>query len=418
VTEAPKQRPPPAGFDRLPEWTGPATRLIHGARRADRNAGAVVPPLYTSTTYRFPPEFSPAEPHEPPYLYAREGHPTAEPPTEIIRQLEGGEAARLFGSGMGALAATFQSLLRPGDEVVAFADIYGGTRSLLSELGGASGIRVKWVYPEAARFPHEAVGEATRLVFLESPTNPLLSVHDLGAWASEADSVGALLVVDNTFATPLNQRPLALGADLVVHSATKYLGGHSDLMAGAVIGPQRLLDRIDAHRALGSVLDPWSAYLLNRSLKTLALRVARQNENARAIAHALRVHRSVARVYYPGWNSAEEETIAARQMTGRGGMVSFDLRGGAEAVRRFLHRLRFVEVASSLGGVESLVSVPRETSHRRLDAAERARLGIGDGLVRLSVGIEEAADLIRDLNEALEPHSGDRAGPPVPGPVE
>ena len=403
------ERPRPPRFDSLPEWVGPATRLIHGARRPDRNAGAVVPPLYTSTTYRFPPEFSPAEPRDPPYLYAREGHPTAEPPAEIIRQLEGAEAARLFGSGMGALAATFQSLVRPGDEVVAFADIYGGTRTLLAQLEGAVGIRVRWVQPGETRRPREVVGPASRLVFLETPSNPLLTVHDIGAWASEADAVGALLIVDNTFATPVNQRPLKFGADLVVHSATKYLGGHSDLMAGAVVGPRQLVDRIDAHHTLGSVPDPWSAYLLNRSLKTLSLRVARQNENARAVALALRDHPAVERVYYPGWNSVEEEAVADRQMAGRGGMVAFDLRGGSMAVREFLHRLRFVEVASSLGGVESLVSVPRETSHRGLDPGERLRLGIGDGLVRLSLGIEETADLLRDLREALEPRTDHRA---------
>ncbi|MFG1530029.1 MAG: aminotransferase class I/II-fold pyridoxal phosphate-dependent enzyme [Thermoplasmata archaeon] len=403
------QRTRPVRFDPLPEWVGPATRLIHGARRPDRNAGAVVPPLYTSTTYRFPPEFSPAEPRDPPYLYAREGHPTAEPPAELIRQLEGAEAARLFGSGMGALAATFQSLVRTGDEVVAFADIYGGTRTLLTELEGALGIRVRWVTPDETRRPGDLVGPATRLVFLETPSNPLLTVHDIRAWASEADSAGALLIVDNTFATPVNQRPLSLGADLVVHSATKYLGGHSDLMAGVVVGPQGIIDRIDRHHTLGSVPDPWSAYLLHRSLKTLSLRVARQNENARAVATALRRHPAVERVYYPGWNSAEEEAVASRQMTGRGGMVAFDLRGGPTAVRRFLHRLRFVEVASSLGGVESLVSVPRETSHRGLGASERSRLGIGEGLVRLSLGIEETADLLRDLAEALEPRADDRA---------
>ncbi|EQD74019.1 Cys/Met metabolism, pyridoxal phosphate-dependent enzyme, partial [mine drainage metagenome] len=163
-----------------------------------------------------------------------------------------------------------------------------------------TGLRVRWVYPEEARRPDAVVRETTRLVFLETPTNPILSVHDLGAWASESDSAGALLVVDNTFATPLNQRPLTWGADLVVHSATKYLGGHSDLMAGAVVGPQRLIDRIDARHALGSVLDPWSAYLLHRSLKTLGLRVARQNETARTVAAALRAHPAVGRVYFPG----------------------------------------------------------------------------------------------------------------------
>jgi cystathionine gamma-synthase len=389
------------GFAPLPEWAGVATRLIHGARRPDLNAGSVVAPIYPSTTFRYPPEYSPVAREGEHYLYAREGGPTPEPAAEILRQLEGGEAAQLFGSGMGALAATFVSLVRPGEEIVVLEEIYGGTRTFLNRWAASVGPQLRWIDSRAAHAPEEAIGEESRLVFLESPTNPLLTVHDIARWARRADAVGAILIVDNTFATPLNQKPLSLGADLVIHSATKYLGGHSDLLGGAVVGPRELVDRIDPGHLLGSVLDPWSAFLLHRSLKTLGLRVARQNTNARAVAEALRSHARVERVYYPGWNDASEEEIALRQMTGRGGMLSFDIAGGASAVHRFLHRLRLVEVASSLGGVESLVSAPSETSHRCLDPSERARLGIGEGLVRLSVGIEEPEDLIRDLHEAL-----------------
>jgi cystathionine beta-lyase/cystathionine gamma-synthase len=303
---------------------------------------------------------------------------------------------------MGAFTSLVLSLVQGGDEVVALDVLYGGTLSVLADVLPRFGVSVRFVTDLESREPEAVLSTKTRLVVIESPTNPLLTVHDIARWGRAADAVGAVLVVDNTFATPINQNPLALGADLVFHSATKYLAGHSDLVAGGVVGPKDLLSRIDAKGDFGSALDPFAAYLLGRSLKTLALRVARHNENGRRVAEALAAHPLVRRVYYPGRASAEEEAIASRQMRGRGGMVTVSLNGGAELAERFLRRLRFVHVASSLGGVDSLASVPGLTSHRHLPPEERARRGIDDGLIRFSFGIEDPEDLVRDLTEALD----------------
>ena len=398
-------------FRPLPSWAGPATRLVHGGQTPELNAGAVVPPVYQTSTFRYPAEFSEAAAHGVVHIYSREGNPTLDGPAELLRGLEGGEAAQLFASGMGAISATLLSLLSSGDELVAPAGLYGGTTDLLRELLPRFGVRVRLLSDLEARAPEEVVSRSTRLGLLETPTNPLLRVHDIHRWAEALHRAGGLLVVDNTFASPINQRPLALGADLVVHSATKYLGGHSDLVAGAVVGPSRLVDRVDPAHHLGSPLDPFAAFLLHRSLKTLALRVERQNRNAAAVVAALRDDPSVERLHYPGRADPSQEEVASRQMTGRGGMVAISIRGGALAAGRFLSALRIVQVAPSLGGVESLVSVPRETSHRPYSDAERAALGIDDGLVRLSLGIEDAEDLVRDLREAL---SLARGGPSPP----
>jgi cystathionine gamma-synthase len=397
---APRKRGP--GFDPLPEWAGLATRLVHGTRRPERNAGAVVGPIYQTSTFHFPAAHSESAEGGQVYLYTRLENPTLEGPTETIRQLEGGEAARLFSSGMGAITAAVLSLVRAGDEVVALQDLYGGTIDLLTDLLPRFGVRVRFVTIAEASQPEGHIGPDTRLVWLESPTNPTLSVVDLRRWSEAADRVGALVAVDNTFATPINQTPLALGADLVLHSATKYLAGHSDVLAGAVVGPSALVDRIDAKGYLGASPDPFAAFLLARSLKTLSLRVARQNENGRRVADALARHPAVLHVHYPGWNSPDEEAIAARQMRGRGGMLSLTLRAGPAAVDPFLRRLRFVHVASSLGSVESLASVPAITSHRHLSAAELAARGIDGSMVRLSLGVEEPEDLVRDLTAALD----------------
>jgi cystathionine gamma-synthase len=400
-------------FAPLPPWVGPTTRLVHGARRPDWNAGAVVPPIYQTSTFHYPAEFSEGTERGGTYLYSRTENPTVEIAAELIRQLEGGEAVRMFGSGMGAITATLLSLVQPGDEVVAAGGLYGGTADLLTDLLPRLGVGVRALPEAAVREPESALGTGARLVILESPTNPLLHVHDIARWAAACDRVGALLVVDNTFASPINQTPLALGADLVVESATKYLGGHSDLLGGALVGPERLVGRVDAKGYYGSTLDPFAAFLLGRSLKTLALRVERQNESGVRVAAALAAHPAVARVYYPGRASPEEEAIAQRQMRGRGGVVSFSLREGAPAVDRFLRRLRFVHVASSLGGVESLVSVPRLTSHRHLSDEERRAAGIEDGLVRLALGIEDPTDLVRDLTEALDALGGESKAAPL-----
>jgi cystathionine gamma-synthase len=403
----PKRR---ARFDPLPPWAGPSTRLVHGARSPEYNAGAVVPPIYQTSTFHWPPERSESSDRGDAYLYTRIRNPSLEVPAEIVRQLEGGEAARLFASGMGAISATVLSLLNGGDRLVALEGLYGGTTDLITDLLPRYGVRVHQVTEAEAQDPDAAVGEGTRLVIVESPTNPMLTVHDLGRWAQAAHRAGSVLLVDNTFATPINQNPIALGADLVVHSATKYLGGHSDLIGGVLVGPAHLLARVDPKSYLGAAPDPFAAFLLSRGLKTLAIRVARQNENGLRVAESARDHPSVARVCYPGWASSQEESIAARQMRGRGGMVSISLKGGAAAAERFLSHLRFFHVAASLGGVEGLVSVPRATSHRHLSPRELESRGIDEGLVRLSVGIEETDDLVRDVTEALDALRG--APPP------
>lgn len=389
-------------FPELPEWAGPTTRLVHGARRPDWNAGSVVPPIYQTTTFHFPAEHSEARDRGDVYLYSRLANPSVEGPEETIRRLEGGDSARLFGSGMGAITSTVLSLVRAGDEVVAPAGLYGSTQDLLTDLLPRFGVRVRMLTGEEARSPETAMGPDTRLVLVESPTNPGLHVHDLARWAKAAHGVGALFLVDNTFATPINQHPLALGADVVLHSATKYLAGHSDLLAGAAVGSAEVMARVDAKGYLGASLDPFAAFLLARSLPTLGLRVARHNENGRRVAEALRDHPAIERVHYPGSASLEEEAIAAQQMQGRGGMLSLSLRGGAPSIDPFLGRLRFFHVASSLGSVMSLVSVPIQSSHRHLSEVELSRLGIDPGFVRLSLGIEDPEDLVRDLTEALD----------------
>jgi cystathionine gamma-synthase len=393
---------PRSRFEPLPEWVGPTTRLVHGARRPDYNAGAVAVPIYQTSTFHWPPERSEASERGEAYLYTRIRNPTVDVPTELVRQIEGGESARLFASGMGAISAAVLSLVSAGEELVALRGLYGGTTDLISDLLPRFGIRVRQVSESEAREPESVLFKGTRLAILESPTNPMLRVHDLARWARAADEVGAVLMVDNTFATPINQNPIALGADLVVHSATKYLGGHTDLLAGVLVGSEHLMDRIDPKSYLGASPDPFAAYLLSRGLRTLALRVARHNENGARVAAAVRSHRAVARVHYPGWASPEEGAIASRQMRGRGGMVSLSLKGGAPAAERFLSGLRLVHAAASLGGVESLVSVPRRTSHRHLSAEELAARDIDEGLVRLSLGIEDPEDLVRDITEALD----------------
>jgi cystathionine beta-lyase/cystathionine gamma-synthase len=389
-------------FEPLPPWVGPSTRLVHGARRPDWNAGSVVAPIYQTSTFRYPADRSEAREQGRVYIYSRNENPTTDLAAELLRQLEGGEAARLFASGMGALSSSILSLARSGDTVVALGGIYGGTIDLVRSFLPRFGIAVREVAGAESRTPEAALPPGTRLAILETPTNPLLEVHDIARWARAAHAVGGLLVVDNTFATPINQRPLELGADLAVHSATKYLGGHADLVAGAVVGRAELLDQIDPRGSIGASLDPFAAFLLDRSLRTLALRVARHNENGRRVSAAVADHPAVAAVHYPGRASPEQERLAAQQMSGRGGVLALSLCGGAAAVDRFLDHLRLAHVASSLGGVETLVSVPRVTSHRHLSDEERHRLGIDDGLVRLALGIEEPDDLVRDIREALD----------------
>lgn len=399
----PRPRSVDGRFDPLPEWLGPGTLAVHADRRPERNAGAVVAPIYQTSTFHSPEENSEARGDGQVFLYTRYENPTHQAVQEVVRRLEGAQGARVFASGMGAIAATVLANVEAGDEVVALETLYGGTLDLLSELLPRFGVRVRWVSDGPAQEPESVLGPSTRLVLLESPTNPTLRVHDLARWARAADRVGALSVVDSTLATPVNQRPLALGADLVVHSATKYLGGHSDLVAGVVAGPHKLLERIDRTRwILGATLDPLAAFLLLRGLRTLSVRMARHNANGAAVSEALRSHPKVRSVHYPGSFSPAEASLASTQMQGRSGMVGLVLEGGRPAARRFLKALRLVHVAPSLGGVESLASIPSETSHVHLSEAELAARGIAPGFVRLSLGIEESDDLLKDLRDALD----------------
>ena len=336
------------------------------------------------------------------YLYARYANPTVAVAEEKIAALEGGESCVVTASGMSAEFCIVLALCKAGDEIVSMLDIYGGTIKLFQEVLPRCGIKVHFVpYGELDRIDRY-FNKRTRMLFLETPTNPTLRCVDIRKLAAIARKRGATVVVDNTFATPILQKPLALGADLITHSGTKYLGGHSDLTCGAVIGSKKLIDPIRHMMILsGGCLDPNAGYLLIRGLKTLQIRVERACVNAFAIAEFLKSHSKVDRAYYPGLHEAEGHDAAVRQMRDFAMMVSFDIRGGGRSARKFIDALRLWYLATSLGGVESTVSYPVLASHTGLDAKMMKLLGVSPATVRLSVGIEDSADLIRDLDQAL-----------------
>jgi cystathionine beta-lyase/cystathionine gamma-synthase len=373
-------------------WKGWSTRCVHaGQPAASREAGACTP-LHVSTAY---PSGS-GDNIYPRYFNVLNQEVVA----AKLADLEGGEAALVLASGMAAISTTLLACLNPGDHALFQHDLYGGTHQLVVRELMRWGVQVSWVrdVAEAAA----ALRPETRLLYLETPGNPLLRCVDLAAAAALTCAQNLLLVVDNTFATPVNQNPLALGADIVVHSATKYLNGHSDVSAGVVIASAELVQRVRAVAMNhGGVLDARACAQLERGLKTLALRMERHNANALRLARFLQAHPAVARVHYPGLPDSPDHALACRQMRGFGGMLSFEL-CRPERVDDFLGGLRLALAALSLGGVESLVCVPARTSHLNLTAEERAAAGIAEGLVRVSVGIEDAADLERDFAAALE----------------
>jgi cystathionine beta-lyase/cystathionine gamma-synthase len=383
---------------------GPATRAVHGDAHAP--GGAMSTPIVHSATFAFPSlEAMNAEQDRGPAgaFYQRLGHPTLHACEKRLAGLEGAEAALLFSSGMAAISSTFLAHLKAGDHVVALHQTYGGTRSLL-EWGAA---RLGWTFDLVdAREPdawERAFRPASRLFHVESPTNPVLCVVDLARAASLAHSRGALLVVDNTVASPLGQHPLEHGADLVMHSATKSIGGHADLLAGVVMGAAARLEEVwRVRKVFGPVPDPGVAWQIERSLKTLPLRVERANANALEVAMRLARHPGVAQVFYPGLPNHPGHAVARRQMRlGFGPLLAFEPRGGPAAAVAVANALRVVRHAPSLGGVESLASLPPHTSHIQLGEEGRRRAGIPEGLVRLSIGIEDAADLWADLEQAL-----------------
>lgn len=343
----------------------------------------------------------------PGHIYGRNTNPTVAAFEEKVKALERAEAATSFSSGMAAISNTLFTLLSPGDRIVSVKDTYGGTNKIFIEFLPRFGIEVVLCNTSDHEAIEVAIAQGCKVVYLESPTNPTIKVVDLARLAKAAHRRSAVVVVDNTFATPINQQPLALGADLVIHSATKFLGGHADALGGIVCGARDLVGKIYHFREItGACLEPMSAYLLLRGMKTLQLRVARQNENALQIARYLESHPKVQRVFYPGLQSHHHHQIARRQMSGFGGVLSFSLRGGFDAVKQFLPRLRYAHLAANLGAVETVAGPPSTTSHVESTKEERAAAGIPEALIRYSVGIEDADDLIADLQQALDGISG------------
>jgi len=337
------------------------------------------------------------------HIYGRNTNPTVQAFEEKVRLLEGGEAVTSAATGMAAISNTLHALLRPGKRVVSVKDTYGGTSKVFTEFLPDYEIVVELCDTTDFDAIEAEIDRGCDLLYLESPTNPTLKVLDLERLAAAGRSRGAVVVVDNTFATPINQSPLDLGADLVLHSATKFLGGHADALGGVVVGAEDLIERVFHYREInGATLHPMAAYLLLRGMKTLHLRVARQAESAQQIAEFLETHPKVTEVHYPGLPSHPQHEIAARQMRGFGGMLSFSLGDDLDRVRKLLPRLRLAHAAANLGSVETIVGPPATTSHVEVTAEGRAALGIPEGLVRYSTGIEDVGDLLADLESALE----------------
>ena len=376
------------------------TRVIHGGQRPDPLTGAVMPPIYATSTYV---QSSPGV-HKG-YEYSRTHNPTRDALQAALANLEGGAAGFAFASGMAA-TATLMELLDAGSHIIAMNDLYGGSYRLLENVRKRSaGHSVSFVDLSDAAALEKALRPDTRLLWVETPTNPLLKLVDLSAVAQLARSRGILCVCDNTFATPYIQRPLEHGFDVVMHSTTKYLNGHSDAIGGAAIvrADKELTERLAyLQNALGAVPGPFDSYLTLRGIKTLALRMERHCANGLAVAQFLEQHPAVERVFYPGLASHPQHALARRQMgNGYGGIVTAVLRGGLDAARRMLERCHLFSLAESLGGVESLIEHPAIMTHASLPPSMRAALGIGDGLIRLSVGVEDIADLLAELKEAL-----------------
>ena len=383
--------------DKSKNGWGFATRAVHVGQGPDPATGAVVQPIHLATTFA-----QQGVGRHQGFEYSRSGNPTRAALEECLAALEEAKHGLAFASGLGA-ESTLMLLLKPNDHVVYMEDVYGGTFRLFDKVMRRFGLSFTAVDATDLDAVEKAVTPETRMVWLESPTNPLLRVVDIDAVSEVAHSHGAMVCVDNTFATPYLQQPLHLGADVVVHSATKYIGGHSDVVGGAVMtSDDELEQRLRFHQnAVGAVPSPFDCWLLLRGIKTLSLRVERQCENAMVVAKALESHRAVQRVNYPGLESNPGRSVAQRQMRLFGGMVSFEVANESTAFR-VLEKLEIFALAESLGAVESLAEHPGRMTHASIPEAERKRAGVGDGLIRLSIGVEDAADLVADLEHALD----------------
>jgi cystathionine gamma-synthase len=337
------------------------------------------------------------------HIYSRNTNPTVDAFEEKVRQLEGAGAATSFSTGMAAISNSLFALLSPGDRLVSVKDTYGGTNEIFTKFLPRYQIEVSLCDTTDHESIEREIAKGCQILYLETPTNPTLKVIDLSRLATAGHAVGATVIVDNTFATPINTNPLQLGADLVLHSATKFLGGHADALGGVICGAQELIEKIFRFREInGATLHPMSAYLLLRGMKTLDLRIQRQNESALKIARFLKSHSFVKDVFYPGLETHENHAIAVKQMRGFGGVLSFFLDADFDAVRIFLPQLKYVHLAANLGAVETIAAPPRTSSHVEVSPEQRAALGIPESLIRYSVGIEDPDDLCEDLSHALE----------------
>ena len=378
------------------------TEAVRGGADLNKKDGPLSTPIYQTSTFEVTDSQRQVEVTHTDMFYTRYGNPTHTVAESAIAELEGTDASLLFASGMCAVTTTLLGLLKSGDHIVAQRDIYGGVTKFFTQWLPKLGIEVTLVDTNDYEQHVRAIRANTKMLYLESPTNPVARVIDLKKVAGIAKQHNLISMIDSTFATPINQRPAEYGIDLVMHSGTKYFGGHSDLIAGIVAGRQDLIDQIHETRTtLGGSMDPHAAWLLLRGIKTLAVRVQRQNENALKIAQFLAQHPKVRRVFYPFLEGNPQRALAMEQMSGGGGVLSFEVDGTGDDARRLAESLRLFTLAASLGGVDSLVTIPVLTSHAMISAEERRKMGVTEQMIRLSVGIESADDLIADLDRGL-----------------
>ncbi|OAT74091.1 cystathionine gamma-synthase family protein [Parageobacillus thermoglucosidasius] len=377
-------------------WAGEKDYLVHGATQV---------PVVLSVAYGYDDIdewYEVAIGKKKGHIYGRNTNPTVQALEDKVKILEGAEAATSFSTGMAAISNTLATFLVPGDRIVSIKDTYGGTNKIFTEFLPRQQIEVVLCETGNHEQMEEEVAKGCKILYLETPTNPTVKITDIERMAKAGHKAGALVVVDNTFATPINQNPLSLGADLVIHSATKFLGGHADALGGVVCGPKELVEKIYHYREInGATMDPMAAYLILRGMKTLHLRVRQQCENAMALAKYLQTKEIVESVYYPGLETHKNHEIAKKQMRNFGGMLSFAVKGGIDTVRDFLPKLRFANRAANLGAVETTVGPARTTSHVECTPEERAAMGIPEGLVRVSCGIEDIEDIIADFEQAF-----------------
>jgi len=385
--------------------TGDSTKSVHEAEPVGES-GSVITPIYQTTTFGFSKAKEAARAAEgksDKYTYTRWDNPTTATLERKLAAFEHADEAAFFSSGMAAVSTSVMAFVRKGDHIVTISDLYGGTFQLMSQVLPSFGVGTTLVETTDFEQMRRAMRPETKLVYIESPTNPTLKLVDIAKAAKLAHRSGALLLIDNTFASPINQLPLELGADIAIHSATKYLNGHADVSAGAAAGSKENVAKIKMmRRVLGGTLDPHASWLVLRGMKTMALRVKAANENAQALAEFLAKHRKVKRVNYPGLKTHPQHGLAKRQMTGFGGMMSFELKGSLRDAMKVTEKLKLAMLAPSLGGVVTLIVQPAAVTHHQLTAEQRAEAGIPDTLIRLSVGVEDKEDLIGDFDRALK----------------